>query len=427
MAQKVERFSSPGKGNGLRAVSSLQAGELLFSAKPFACCVSKRVMKFTCENCLSRKNMLLRCSRCKTSHYCDASCQKQSWLEHKEECLRLKCLYPAIPADSVRLVAKILSKLLNRSKSTAEKLYSLEELESHLTEMSDQKRSELEDLCVALRLYLKEETEYLSQLLPGLDPINIIAKVACNCFSISDGELQEVGVGLYPSMSLLNHSCSPNCVMVFEGRMLQLRAVKNIRPLEELTISYTDVMMPSQDRKEQLKDQYYFLCECEGCTTADKDSDMLSGPEEGWMSLRQNIPRLTGLQSEEKWEEVLSESQALAGSCADSVPDRNVYLLRVLDFALDSCINLGLWDQALEFGTRTLQPYGLYYNDPHPARAIQLMRVGKLQQFLGRLTEARETLRQAYDIMKITHGVEHTLTVELRSKLEEIRLEMDGN
>ncbi|KAG5857365.1 hypothetical protein ANANG_G00018700 [Anguilla anguilla] len=251
--------------------------------------------------------------------------------------------------------------------------------------------------------------------------------VTCNCFSISDGELQEVGVGLYPSVSLLNHACRPNCVMVFEGRILRLRAVRDIRPLEELTISYTDVMTPSQDRRKGLREQYCFLCECERCVTADKDSDMLSGPEEDWMSLQHNIPRLELLQSEQNWEEVLRESQALSGSRAGTVPDRNVYLLRVLDFALDACINLAQWDQALEFGSRTLQPYRLYYPDPHPARAIQLMRVGKLQHFLGRLAEAQETLRQAYDVMKVTHGEEHALTVELTSKLEEIRAEMDSS
>ncbi|KAJ8393052.1 hypothetical protein AAFF_G00069560 [Aldrovandia affinis] len=178
MAQKVERFCSHGKGNGLRALRSLKAGELLFSTEPFACGVSKRVMKSACENCFSRKDKLLRCSQCKIAHYCDTSCQKQSWPEHKEECQRLKRLHPTIPTDSVRLVAKILFKSLNRSHSPAEELYSLEELESHLSEMSEEKKEELGVLAVALKLYLKEEADILSQLPPGLDPISVIAKTS---------------------------------------------------------------------------------------------------------------------------------------------------------------------------------------------------------------------------------------------------------
>lgn len=39
---------------------------------------------------------------------------------------------------------------------------------------------------------------------------------------------------LFPSLSLLNHDCRPNCVMVFEGTKLFLRAVRDICPHEEV-------------------------------------------------------------------------------------------------------------------------------------------------------------------------------------------------
>lgn len=39
---------------------------------------------------------------------------------------------------------------------------------------------------------------------------------------------------LPPSLSLLNHDCRPNCVMVFEGTKLQLRAVRDVAPEEEV-------------------------------------------------------------------------------------------------------------------------------------------------------------------------------------------------
>ncbi|ROJ78795.1 Histone-lysine N-methyltransferase SMYD3, partial [Anabarilius grahami] len=74
------------------------------------------------------------------------------------------------------------------------------------------------------------------------------------------------------SMSLLNHDCQPNCVMIFKGKRLTLRAVRVIRPCEELTISYTDVLAPSKERRSQLQEQYHFLCQCTRCTTEDKHS-----------------------------------------------------------------------------------------------------------------------------------------------------------
>ena len=38
--------------------------------------------------------------------------------------------------------------------------------------------------------------------------------------------------------------------------------------------------------------------------------------------------------------------------------------------------------------------FRLYYPDPHPARGVQLMRVGKLQHLLGGVEEALKTFRQ---------------------------------
>ncbi|EFB22882.1 hypothetical protein PANDA_013199 [Ailuropoda melanoleuca] len=59
------------------------------------------------------------------------------------------------------------------------------------------------------------------------------SQVICNAFTICNAEMQEVGVGLYPSMSLLNHSCDPNCSIVFNGPHLLLRAVRDIEAGEE--------------------------------------------------------------------------------------------------------------------------------------------------------------------------------------------------
>ncbi|XP_030642992.1 histone-lysine N-methyltransferase SMYD3 [Chanos chanos] len=424
MGSKFERFTSEGKGNGLRAVVKIKCGELIYTGEPYAFCISKDFLKSTCQNCLTRAETLLRCSQCKIARYCNAQCQKQAWSEHKKECKCLTRLQPKIPADSVRLVARIVFKLLSGTGRDPEEPYSLAEHQSHLADMSEQKKEGLGHLCSMLRLYLREEECDLSQLPSGLDPINLLARVTCNCFTISDGELQDLGVGLYPSMSLLNHDCQPNCVMVFEGKRLQLRAVRDIQPQEELTISYTDVLAPSTERRRQLQEQYHFFCQCQRCTRADKDSDMLAGETEAWQTIRDAIPHLERLQADQQWEELLTQCQVLLDNHGGVVPDRNIYLLRVLDMALDACISLDQYDKALEYGYRTQGPYELYFSDPHPSRAVELFRVGKLQHFLCRLEEAHCSFRQAYDIMKVTHGSEHALTNQLRRKLEECQAEL---
>ena len=56
-------------------------------------------------------------------------------------------------------------------------------------------------------------------------------------------------------------------------------------------------------------------------------------------------------------EELLKESESLISTHASAVPDTNVYLLRLLDMAMDACISLDQYEKALEFGNRTLGPY----------------------------------------------------------------------
>ena len=59
-------------------------------------------------------------------------------------------------------------------------------------------------------------------------------QVLTNSFSVCDGEMQGIGVGVYPSAALVNHSCRPNTVAVFDGRELRLRAVQSISSGEEV-------------------------------------------------------------------------------------------------------------------------------------------------------------------------------------------------
>ncbi|XP_026855707.2 histone-lysine N-methyltransferase SMYD3 [Electrophorus electricus] len=424
MAKKTERFSSAGRGNGLRALLEIKTGELIHSCEPYAFCIAKNSLKSTCQSCLSRGDGLLRCSQCKCTRYCSTQCQRQAWPEHKRECKCLKHLQPRVPTDSVRLAARIIFRLLSDPEPHPEESYPLAEHQSHLEDMSAEKRGGLTQLCSMLQLYLLQEVCDVSVLPGGLDLMGLLSRVTCNCFSISDGELQDIGVGLYPSMSLLNHDCQPNCVMVFVGKRLQLRAIRNIQPHEELTISYTDVLAPGQERQAHLQQQYHFLCQCQRCNREDSDSHMLAGDKTAWMIIRDALPHLEHLRTEHQWEELQKESQILLARHAHAVPDTNVYLLRLLDMAMDACISLDQYEAALEYGNRTLGPYRLHYAEPHPSWAVELFRVGKLQHYLGRLEEASNSFTQAYDVMKVTHGTEHPLFNEVSRKLTEVQAEL---
>ncbi|XP_072320858.1 histone-lysine N-methyltransferase SMYD3 [Eucyclogobius newberryi] len=431
MALKVERFLSPGKGHGLRATAGISRGALVVSAEPLAACVSLKHTQHACHHCFSRHKTLLRCSQCKMTRYCNMTCQKKAWPVHKSECKCLKRILPRIPTDSVRLAARIIFASCVSTKGNSEELYTLEEHESHLSSISEQKKEGLSQLASMLQLYLQQEVPALDQVASSLppfcqDPLCLMGKVTCNCFTISDGELQEIGVGLYPSLSLLNHDCGPNCVMVFEGTKLNLRAVKDIKPGDELTVSYIDSLELTEVRRKQLEEQYHFTCSCQRCNSRDKDVLMVSGEEGTWCLLKDALPRLDELKAESNWQELVELCKHLLSAAGDRVPDENLYKLKVTDAALDACIQLGLWGEALAFGLRTLPVYRIYFADPHPVHGVQLMRVGKLQHYLEHITDAFDTFKQAFKILNVTHGDSHPLTSELRMKMEECRCELNN-
>lgn len=79
------------------------------------------------------------------------------------------------------------------------------------------------------------------------------------------------GSGLYSQQSKINHSCQPNCEIVFpqSNHVLQVVALRDIAAGEEVTISYLDECMLSRSRHSRqkvLKENYIFVCECEKCS-----------------------------------------------------------------------------------------------------------------------------------------------------------------
>lgn len=55
-----------------------------------------------------------------------------------------------------------------------------------------------------------------------------------NSFNICNQDFQCIGTGIYLAASILDHSCEPNAVAIFEGTTLNIRTTK---PLEGLDFS----------------------------------------------------------------------------------------------------------------------------------------------------------------------------------------------
>ena len=94
---------------------------------------------------------------------------------------------------------------------------------------------------------------------------------------INDFELQQfegpfedesLGLGVYLTPSVLNHSCTPNAFPEFRGNKMLLRSLGDLpKPdMDQVFIGYTDT--EEQDagaRRDFLKRHYFFSCQCVKC------------------------------------------------------------------------------------------------------------------------------------------------------------------
>jgi hypothetical protein len=62
----------------------------------------------------------------------------------------------------------------------------------------------------------------------------VLARIAANAHTICDEELQPLGTGLYPLMAIANHASRPSCMQSFTGRVMQFRALREVKPGDEV-------------------------------------------------------------------------------------------------------------------------------------------------------------------------------------------------
>ncbi|OMO98269.1 histone-lysine N-methyltransferase ASHR1-like protein, partial [Corchorus capsularis] len=193
-----------------------------------------------------------------------AGLNRFDWKMHKIECQAISRLDNNLrnsATPEIRLMVKLyLRRKLQSDQiipTTAIDNYKLvQKLVTHLSSISEEK----------LLLYTRE-AEIVKLMLQWPD-INVsettenFSKLSCNAHTITDSKMEPLGIGL----------CSPNSVLVFEGREAVIRAVQHAQKGDEVFISYIDTGSRTITRQDSLK-QYFFTCTCSRCLTHDALED----------------------------------------------------------------------------------------------------------------------------------------------------------
>jgi hypothetical protein len=107
---------------------------------------------------------------------------------------------------------------------------------------------------------------------PVLDAFRIHNIVARNAFAFSHSSSfappadETVGTGLWLRAARINHSCTPNVEAEYFGDLMVLRALRPLKPGEEILHAY-DQSSDYDQRQSILRTHWAFDCQCELCLT----------------------------------------------------------------------------------------------------------------------------------------------------------------
>ncbi|TNM94936.1 hypothetical protein fugu_017695 [Takifugu bimaculatus] len=425
----VERFDSPGKGRGLRVTRAFQVGELLLSSQAYSYVLSVKERGEHCESCFTRKKSLARCGKCKKAFYCDVKCQKGDWAMHKLECSAMNAFGEKwCPSEITRLVARILTKKkMQKDRCASEKLLLLGEMQSHTEDMDNERRETMEADVAGLHQFFSKHLE-----IPGhKDLLTLFSQVACNGFTIEDEELSHLGTAVYPDVALINHSCRPSVIVTYSGTSAHVRALRDMKPGDEVLISYIDVLYPTEDRNNRLRESYYFTCQCEECESRSMDQAKLKARKRSEPIEPEAISNMVRYARkcirEFRVFKNTSPASTLLEMCEQSLDemgavfdDSNVYMLHMMYQAMGVCLYMQDPDGAIRYGEKIAK----YYRKLYPAYSLNLsslyLKLGRLYFGMERNAECIGMLKKAKAIMEVTHGKEHFYLTELDRQMKEM-------
>ena len=267
------------KGRGAYAARDISKGEVILgNQKPLACHRTLANATTRCGRCLKEsRGGEFCCDECASNAEREFAAFERKYVD--TTALERYCAENGglkFPLMCARIASMILSGSLN--EQTLEWL-------CHATNVNDQKTMPAQWI---------EEARMLSAAFNGADSglitpewyAGVTSRLHLNAFRVEipptktpddwksamSASLDAITTGrgsgsaVYVLPSLLNHSCAPNVDVKWEtgDATLTLRAAVDVRPGEELTITYIDADAPVDARQRALE-PYGFTCACARC------------------------------------------------------------------------------------------------------------------------------------------------------------------
>ncbi|XP_064111528.1 histone-lysine N-methyltransferase SMYD3-like [Macrobrachium nipponense] len=233
LSSAVEVSHWPNKGRGLIATRDIKPGEVLCLERAYAVGLGKGQLTTNCSTCTRECVNPLPCPGCTQVVFCSKSCRVRGLSEdHWLEC-------------------KILTSVLAHHLESRACAYKL---------LKTFNCSQMISICNKL----KDDQPSLPEQV-GFDSTGKYSRPHFSQFTIFIKIM--AAFKLYPTKSLVNHSCCPVMSHSSFGRETFVYAIRPIVSGEELTISYGDYFNTEVKsvRSEKLQRNYRFVCRCQAC------------------------------------------------------------------------------------------------------------------------------------------------------------------
>ncbi|KAK6505571.1 hypothetical protein TWF481_007464 [Arthrobotrys musiformis] len=289
---------------------------------------------------------------------------------------------------------------------------------------------------------------------------DMYCKLLINSATVVTQTFDPIGLCLAYQGAMFNHSCDPNAIMMFDGRQLSIRSLKEIPKDAEITISYIDNLSTRKERKEDLKSRYFFDCACSLCSSDVQPLESSRCPKcKGSIpSNTTTCPNCNQITPDDE----LSAAIALAASTttqrtkrnADKSPTTTLKSLQSLYSAnlpptfppipqlhqdlATSYIDEANWKTAfLHLLTLYVKVYPAVYATPyHPVRVVRTFTLAMV--LIQIAVDAPEGLGENIDFTKVlyglltevcgnvekSHGGQSTFAEVVRRKMEEVKVDI---
>lgn len=214
--------------------------------------------------------------------------------------------------------------------------------------------------------------------------------------------MDTLGIGIYSTPSLFNHSCSPNCVVTFNGIEMNIITVKEIDVNDEMTIPYVDIGLPKEQRKKDLQSHFFFDCNCYICLN-NVNEDLISHYKKPLTVDFDEIDEIEAdfehvqtlcerMEDNEKKIEILEEN---LNDILKIYPTTHHKTLLLYNQLYDTLLRMNKHNDACKYLKKIIDVYEQIYPDYWPIIGVRLYELGKLECYLGNFTASDILLRKS--------------------------------